>query len=120
MAPRTLSIPCSRCGSTAAAFTLHPPEAGQGRFALRREGFLSQTTLFGSREEMATLMEALETGAWGALEGRHPDVTAFHCRACQRSFCERCWSVGEAEYDDGFYDRTRGCCPHGHEQTLDD
>lgn len=113
-------MPCSRCGSLAAVFTLQPPEAGQSRFALTRDGFLSRTTLFGSEEDMTALLEALETGAWDALEGRHQDFTAFRCRACQQSYCERCWSVGEPEYDDGFYDCTRGHCPQGHEQTLDD
>ncbi len=69
---------------------------------------------------MHALFEFLAAGAWEKLDGRHQDFAAFRCRACGQAYCERCWSVGEPEYEDGFYDRTGGRCPCGHTQTLDD
>ncbi len=38
----------------------------------------------------------------------------------RRRYRERCWDVEPPEFDDGFYDCTRGTCPKGHPQTLDD
>lgn len=120
MDPRTYSIECSRCGRPAATFILRPPEGASNRCTLAREGFLSTTTLLGSEAELSALFESLRAGRMERLEGRHQDFTAFRCRTCGQAYCEECWSVGQPLFDEGFYDRTPGICPSGHEQTLDD
>lgn len=47
------------------------------------------------------------------------DLGGFCCRACERNYCADCWSAW-IEFDESFYDCTRGQCPRGHVQTLDD
>jgi hypothetical protein len=121
MIDQTLVIACSRCGGTAATFVLRPAEAGgEDRYALERAGFMSITTLFGTREDLSTVFDAIGVGEWMRLEGRHGDLAAFRCRLCGEVYCERCWSVGEPLFEDGFYDCTPATCPRGHEQTVDD
>lgn len=52
----------------------------------------------------------------GRLAG---DLGAFCCAGCGLNFCAKCWATW-IEFDEGFYDCTRGRCPSGHEQLLDD
>lgn len=53
------------------------------------------------------------------LHSIDPELAAFLCRIRQRVYCCDCWATW-VEFDDGFYDCTRGRCPQGHIQTLDD
>ena len=65
-------------------------------------------------------VERIRTGVLVDLRREDPDFFAFVCRECGVVYCESCWNVGPPEFDDGFYDCTRGTCPKGHTQTLDD
>ncbi|KAA1424024.1 hypothetical protein [Nocardioides antri] len=47
------------------------------------------------------------------------ELAAFCCHVCELNYCSKCWS-NWVEFDDDFYDCTRGRCPAGHEQMLDD
>jgi len=49
-----------------------------------------------------------------------PDFFGFICGRCDRPYCQDCWTNVYPTFDDGFYDETRGTCPRGHEQSLDD
>jgi len=62
----------------------------------------------------------ITTEPLGELAKTDPDLFGFVCRACSLAYCTACWSVGRPEMDEGFYDCTRGTCPAGHTQTLDD
>jgi hypothetical protein len=50
------------------------------------------------------------------------DLAVFCCRGCDVNYCRSCWTTWVEFADDypGFYDSTRGRCPRGHEQMLDD
>ncbi len=121
MSDPPIAIACSRCAGVAATFVLRPAETGgEERYALERSGFMSPTTFFGTRDDLAAVLDAIGAGDWARLEGRHGDLVAFRCRRCGKVYCERCWSVGAPVFEDGFYDRTPATCPLGHEQTVDD
>jgi hypothetical protein len=108
-----IEVRCSVCAGLAARF-----EA--------REGELERTGWFGScLRPMPTVhaehwIERIRTEVLVDLLREDPDFFAFVCRACAVVYCEKCWSVGPPEFDDGFYDCTRGECPKGHAQMLDD
>jgi len=88
--------------------------------ALRRTGFIGEVMKFGDAEELHRLLERIRSADFASARGSDADFVAFHCRQCNRSYCERCWRMGPPEFDDGFYDCTRGTCPEGHEQIVDD
>ena len=48
-----------------------------------------------------------------------PDLAPFLCPDCDVPYCTRCWTT-TVEFDDGFYDGTRGECPQGHRHLIDD
>ncbi len=41
------------------------------------------------------------------------------CRTCAKNYCPACWVVW-VDFDEGFYDCTRGRCPESHERIMDD
>ena len=90
------------------------------------EGKLERTGWFGSCIRPMSTHDAekwivrIRTTALVELLREDPDLFAFVCRQCAVVYCEKCWTVGPPEFDDGFYDCTRGTCPKGHRQTLDD
>jgi hypothetical protein len=47
------------------------------------------------------------------------EVTPFYCPDCGLNYCGRDWDT-RVLFDEGFYDRTEGTCPHGHRHTIDD
>jgi hypothetical protein len=104
----------------AAEFSLLPPEGAARQYGLRRAGFMGQVTKFGEADALRSLLDVIRAGDFAGARGADADFVAFHCRTCGLSYCERCWRVGPPEFDDGFYDFTRGECPQGHEQIVDD
>jgi len=50
------------------------------------------------------------------------ELGAFCCRHCEANYCTSCWKRWVVFADDypGWYEETRGRCPRGHEQMLDD
>ena len=106
-------VTCARCSGEAARISLSPN-------GLRRIGFIGEVTKFGDAGQLHRLLEMVRSADFASARGADADFVAFHCRECNRSYCERCWRIGPPEFDDGFYDCTRGTCPEGHEQTVDD
>lgn len=117
-----VTVPCARCGSEAAKFSLLPPRPTDKspQHALLRTGFIVAVTKFGAAAELRRLLEMIRAADYSAARGVDADFVAFHCRACERSYCERCWRTGPPEFDEGFYDLTRATCPEGHVQVVDD
>ena len=106
-------VTCERCSGEAAKIALLLN-------GVRRTGFMGEVTKFGDAEELHRLAEMIRSADFASARGADADFVAFHCRACNRSYCDRCWRIGPPEFDDGFYDCTNGTCPEGHEQTVDD
>lgn len=50
------------------------------------------------------------------------ELAAYCCRGCDLNYCYSCWSPWVEYADDhpGWYECTRGRCPRGHVQKLDD
>ena len=115
-----VTVPCARCGAEAAKFSLLPPENKSAQYRLQRSGFIGEVTKFGAAAELERLLEVIRSADYCAARGADADFVAFHCRQCQRSYCNRCWRVGPPEFDEGFYDFTKAVCPEGHEQIVDD
>jgi hypothetical protein len=123
-----VEFPCSRCGQPAATFSLLPAGTGDGlwreRVRLERTGFLGTTMHFGELPGLAALMAAIERRDHAAIRSlTGPDLIAFHCWQCDADYCAACWRLGPSEFDadfPGFYDCTKGVCPAGHEQVVDD
>ncbi len=70
-------------------------------------------------ERLAPLADALRAGDGKALVNIDREYAPSYCYQCATHYCRTCWEVW-VEYDDGFYDCTRGRCPEGHERSLDD
>ncbi|WP_182376445.1 hypothetical protein [Nocardioides sp. WS12] len=109
---------CSACGAVAATLSTqgagHPVYDGPSY----RLVFLGENTgiapaglveLVSGRDQIDPLDVARLTG----------DLGAFCCTVCELNYCAKCWSTW-IDFDEGFYDCTRGRCPSGHEQLLDD
>ena len=69
--------------------------------------------------ELADLVSRLDILDPQDLRDVDGELAAFCCRVCQLNYCSKCWSTW-IEFDEGFYDCTRGRCPRDHEQLLDD
>jgi hypothetical protein len=106
-----IEVRCSACAGLAARF-----EA--------REDELERTGWFGSclrpMKDAERWIEKIRTTSLVDLRREDPDFFAFVCRQCGVVYCEKCWTIGPPEFDEGFYDCTHGTCPKGHAQMLDD
>jgi hypothetical protein len=124
-APRRLTIPCSRCGRAAAEIALLPADPqGAGwearRDRIERTDFMGRLIKFGEPGTLHEFFERLARRDFASVRGADADFVAFHCRACDKVYCERCWQIGPPVFDEGFYDCTFGACPEQHEQVVDD
>jgi len=117
-----VTVPCARCGAEAAKFSLLParPADKSAQPGLLRTGFIGEVTKFGGADDLRRVLEMIRSADYSAAQGADADFVAFHCRACRRNYCQRCWRIGPPEFDEGFYDCTRAVCPEGHEQIVDD
>lgn len=110
---------CGQCGKIAATFTLHA--AGDSKSdRLVRTHWAGEMTMPMAWERGMILIEKLSAGALRELQQNDFDTFAFYCRACAVPYCSDCWTWRTPEFDDGFYDCTRGDCPNNHRQILDD
>lgn len=127
-APESVIFPCAHCGQPAATFTLFPAGSGEGmwreRDYLERAGFMGDILHFETWKILVELMSAIQQGDFQAIRSATgPDLIAFHCWQCDSDYCQTCWRIGPPEFDEdfpGFYDCTRGVCPAGHTQVVDD
>lgn len=111
---------CGRCGKIAATFTIHAADepAKQDRFV--RTNWCGEMTMPMAWEQGAMVIEKLRAGGIRALQEKDFDTWAFYCARCEVPYCSDCWTWRTPEFDDGFYDCTRGDCPNNHRQILDD
>lgn len=121
----TCDIICARCSKIAATFTAYAAGEGVGlgvddKDRLLRTVWAGTMSLLGSYESAVKDVERLRAGEIAELQRRDWDTYAFFCRRCAKPYCSKCWTWGPPEYDEGFYDCTRGTCPENHTQTLDD
>jgi hypothetical protein len=110
-------LPCSVCGRTAVTF-----EAGidslSGRRALILGGLVRRETVW--LYKAGEIFEDLAQGRIGAIHVRlGGEGLDAYCPACDRAYCGDHYLM-LPEYDEGFYDCTRGICPEGHKRLVDD
>lgn len=124
-------FPCASCGGVAATLAIinddrevdGGPMPGGGRLSWKpgapsyRLDFININTGHAS----AGLTRIAGTEVIDPLDVRRLDweLAAFCCPSCVLNYCPKCWKTW-VEFDEGFYDCTRGRCPQGHEQILDD
>jgi hypothetical protein len=123
---------CAECGEIACVLRLTP--AGQpvnmgppmGHTSYEADGV--SLDLFGGTawrrldgEAFGRLRAQIEADAPDSLEIQRIDweLAPFLCRKCEDVYCWADWKPSTV-FDEGFYDETKGTCPHGHRQTIDD
>jgi hypothetical protein len=132
------TFPCHRSGGHACTVTLLPPgepdpqalraaaagsappgveTAGARSIRLSVDGPVKTTHGIIAPERLAALADALRAGNGNALVHSDREYAPSYCYQCATHYCCTCWEVW-VEYDDGFYDCTRGRCPEGHERSL--
>ena len=132
MSEAAASFRCAACGEMAAVVKALPAGGtadmgpALGRQPQDRDGIV--VDYFGD-----TAWKAAEAPACQAvreiLSGQAPDPAAlrqtgqelapFYCPDCTQNYCRAGWRT-HVLFDDGFYDRTMGRCPDGHEHMIDD
>jgi len=125
MLSRHLTVPCSQCGRAAAEIALLPgSEQGESLLhehdRLERTDFIGMLTQTGEYTDLLALFEAIARADYAKARAIDPDLVAFCCKKCERVYCDQCWQLDPPEFEDGFYDCTRGTCPQGHQQIVDD
>ena len=128
---------CAKCGNPAAAIALidgdDPIGVGPGpdgeEMALSpgSSGRSVRLTWLGvSLRDATAAVAVLLSGAGNVdpleLAGQDWELGAFCCRRCEQNYCASCWTPWTVFADDypGWYEGTRGRCPQGHVQSLDD
>ncbi len=116
-----LTIHCSVCGAETASFHVGPnPYNGEECLiysGLTHVGYLS-------KKHAAKAFEYLESGDTAKLHEllkkkyTHEGLDSY-CPDCNAIYCREHYHLHE-EFDEGFYDCTRGTCPSGHERMVDD
>lgn len=123
---------CASCGGVAAALAIinddrevdGGPMPGGGRLSWKpgapsyRLDFINVNTGQASTE-LTTIADAKVIDPLD-VSRFHWELAAFCCHSCGLNYCPKCWET-QVEFDEDFYyDCTRGRCPQGHAQKLDD
>jgi hypothetical protein len=113
---------CASCHADAAEFLALRTGEGTGLLGerLQRNGWFGQCERPRAYDAALAFVAEIRAGALAELARADRDLFGFFCHACAVVYCSACWTIGPPEFDDGFYDCTRGTCPAGHTQTLDD
>lgn len=90
---------------------------GRGSFIL--DGVTGKSTWAIQADQLEQLQNLFRRGAWRELYQLDPEWLSSYCATCDVNYCRDHWET-ELEFDDGFYDFTRGVCPRGHERVLTD
>lgn len=130
--------PCALCGKTAVAF--QPPQSQKVQtmssmlatakiLAEKASSRADTITCSGivRRVEFGPRQQVLQWVAKGDLAALHAFMDEqgidggldAYCPQCDRIYCREHYNVRE-EYDEGFYDCSRGTCPQGHSRMVDD
>jgi hypothetical protein len=114
-------LPCAVCGEIAVKFKI-----GRGRFdkkdSLVFSGITFSTSL--DKDLAPQLFKHLEqenlsqAHAFMKKHYKREGVDAY-CPTCGKIYCARHYQTRE-EYDEGYYDCTRGTCPKGHKRIIHD
>lgn len=133
---------CDRCGALACTLTLLPPFARDPqngtwgtrpgwlpghdtmfadsiRFSIDGPVKTTHTFLPGMAVDVPAIEAAMKTGDPDALYAIDREYAPFWCWSCGKSCCRNCWVVW-VDFDEGFYDCTRGRCPQDHMRIMDD
>ena len=121
--PTKFSISCHKCQNPAAVIELVEQDSKQ--FSIVVNGFIGNVMAMeiGHKPVDTKLFDEVKTLAkidLLALHALDPDLFGFICRRCGYAYCVNCWEYIYPTFDEGFYDDTRGTCPQGHEQMLQD
>lgn len=139
--PVAAEFACDRCGAVACTLALLPPfatdpqaplpgtpgsipgegllSAGDVRLSIDGPVKLTHSLLPAAGVDVAAIDAALRAGDVDALYSIDRNFAPFLCRQCAKSYCKSCWTAW-VDFDDGFYDCTRGRCPKGHVRVMDD
>lgn len=127
---------CTACGEVAAvvmAKAAGEPVNGGPHIGMLSESFLGGRDWLVVEHFVGTHTWPVEpatfTAVTAALAADPPDAAVlrridwelapFLCRTCDRVYCWEHWHPVQ-EFDEMFYDCTRGTCPSGHRQMIDD
>jgi hypothetical protein len=128
IAAREFTIACSVCGEVAIRVCPIAQSSGVLKLILTDAEFICE----GITRSFALRADAVErVFAWL----RNDDLAALHryfldeadvdggldayCPDCDGIYCREHYNVVE-EWDEGFYDDSRGTCPKGHTRLIDD
>jgi hypothetical protein len=132
-----MHVTCAVCGGRAAMVELVPPgvthpRAGSaaladlgiydrpsGRGSLIQEGVTGKSMWAIDSDQLDALRAIFVRGDWRALHRLDPEWLSSYCPTCDVNYCAAHWDKFD-EFDDGFYDCTRGTCPRGHRRMLAD
>jgi hypothetical protein len=128
LAPDDYRLPCSRCGTPAVTIQhAHDPDEAL-RFVLGGSDFVYAGITRRTRLDPAAMDRVfawLRGGDLAALHRYLADEAGIeggldaYCPDCDLVYCRLHYQVRE-EWDQGFYDCSRGQCPHGHARIIDD
>ena len=106
---------CATCGQVAATLEVNV-DPNSGHRGVVYSGLVRQEA-FGLSMTVRAFLElaARDLGAVHRLLG--PEGIDAYCPACGRVYCRSHYQL-VTEYDDGFYDCTRGTCPEGHRRMV--
>jgi hypothetical protein len=114
-------LPCSVCGDIAVEFKI-----GESRFS-KIESLLFKGITHGTALKITLAENLFKLLQKKDLRGVHNFMKKHHayegldayCPECDKIYCWEHYNAKE-EYDDSFYDCTRGICPKGHKRMIDD
>jgi hypothetical protein len=114
-------LPCSVCSDIAVEFKI-----GESRFS-KVESLLFKGITHGTALKITLAEKLFKILENKDLLGIHNFMRKYHayegldayCPECNKIYCWEHYNAKE-EYDDSFYDCTRGICPNGHRRMIDD
>jgi len=116
---------CSICEALAThvelfvSSSIEEGRSGEPGGFLRAMGFIGEIEMVVSAEKIDELQGYMRRKSAQEMHEIYIKYAPCFCLQCERAYCKDHW-VMSLEFDDGFYDCTRGSCPAGHEQLLDD
>lgn len=118
----SFAIRCGNCGKDAAVVSVFKKDVDRPH--IKVDGFISNVRIY--EDSVSRLSERFRMDKKFAKESlsqlheSDPDIYGFVCRRCAKAYCKNCWKGIHAITEDGFYDESRGTCPEGHEQMVQD
>jgi hypothetical protein len=109
---------CRECGAVAGRVEVVPsPVAPRNRLVVSE--FMAMWKELSPDGRHADAIAAIDAHDARALWRGSDEWAPFYCPDCDACYCRGHWQQW-TEFDEGFYDCTRGICPLGHERMLYD